>query len=277
MIQLQEKVYSKNELADILGINAKDKNFKRNLVNTLTKWGYGFEFPPYSKTITITYVPEGENKLTEILVREYGIDIQVNAVEFACFLHAFTYIDGFVSMPWGEREEKLKEVYGIEVCDKTLRNWGNKLLAAGTLMKSDYDKTYWKSTKISDETTIREPASREEYIAYYKYKSEQYKTNLVNLISTGAEDFSAVKAEAYKQAHIAAMGKFGGWCYYTCKSLLLSAFDDKSLIEILEIVEEIAPYVASWKEKEDFEMKQKIKAEIERYKALAENSNQFYF
>ena len=58
MKQLEERVYTKAEMAEILGINPKDKNFKRNVENTLTKWGYDYEFPPYSKTITITYIPD---------------------------------------------------------------------------------------------------------------------------------------------------------------------------------------------------------------------------
>ena len=247
MIQLQEKVYTKAEIAGVLGLNIKDSHFKRNVENTLTKWGYQYEYPPYSKTITITYVPEGEDKLAEILIREYSLDVQIDSAAFACFIHAFNNVDSFYSMPWGERANMLQKVYGVEVCEKTLRNWANKLLSAGTLAKSDFTKTYWKSAKISQKETLREQTTKEEYIKYYKYKSEQYKANIANLITTGNEDFYKVKAEAYKLAHYAAMNKFGGWCFYSCKALMLSSFDEKSLVEVMEIVEDIAPSFAEYK------------------------------
>lgn len=274
MIQLEQKIYTKAEIAEILGINIKDSHFKRNVENTLTKWGYEYEYPSYSKTITIKYVPCAEDKLSEILIREYGLDIQINPTEFACFIHAFNNIDGFVSMPWGERVEQLKEKYGIEICDKTLRNWTNKLIAAGAIIKSDYNKTYWKSTKITDTYTIRERATREEFSDYYKYKNEVYKNNIAELIITGNEDLQKVKAEAYKQAHIAAMNKFNGWCYYSCKSFELSAFDENSLAEVFEIVEDIAPWVVEYKNNELAAAKEKVNYEIAN---LIVSEKDFYF
>lgn len=261
MIQLEQKVYTKSEIAEFLGINL-DKNFKRNVENTLSKWGYEYEFPPYSKTISITYVPTGEYKLAEILMREYEIDIQVNPIEFACFIHAFNYIEGFFSMPWGQRAKVLKDTYTIEVCDRTLRNWTNKLIATGTITKSDNEKTYWKSAKISDETTLREPAAREEYMAFYKYKNEEYKKNISELIITGKEDLKEVKSKAYQLAHLAAMDKFGGWCFYSCKSFFLSSFDDKNLTEIFELVEEIAPELADYTSELWAQAREQVKQEI---------------
>lgn len=273
MKQLQERVYTKAEIADFLSINVKDKNFKRNVENTLKKWGYDFEYPPYSKTITITYVPEGENKLAEILIREYNLDVQIDTESFACFLHAFNYIEGFYSMPWGERQTLIKDVYGIDVNEKTLRNWANKLMAAGALVKTNIDKTYWKSTRISESEMYREETTKEEFVAFYKYRNEEYKKNIVALITTGNEDLQEVKKKAYGEAHKAAMRKFDNWCFYSCKSFLLSSFDDKCLTEIFEIVEEIAPCIAEWKAQEDYEKAQAVKAEIDRIIS----SGEFYF
>ena len=280
MVQLEEKTYTKAELGQILGFNAKDKNFKRNVENTLKKWRYEYEFPPYSKTITITYVPEGEDKLAELLVREYGLDVQTEAADFACFIHAFNYIEGFHSMPWAERTRVISETYGVNVCDKTLRNWANKLLADGVIMKNDYQKTYWKSAKISSIETIREPAEKSEFVAFYKYRSEEYRKNINKLIMEESVELDKVRAEAYRLAHFAAMSKFGGWCYYSCKSFELSAFDDKSLQEIFEIVEEIAPCFIDYKEQEDRELElvqQEKERQVQQEINQKINNNEFVF
>lgn len=280
MEQLQEKVYTKTELAEVLGINPKDKNFKRNVENMLTKWGYEYQFPPYSKTITITYVPEGQNKLEELLIREYGIDVQVNGFEFACFLHAFNYIDSFASMPWGERQKTLKDIYGVDVCDKTLRNWANKLFRSGTLMKSE-EKTYWKSAKINETETMREPVEKKEFMDFYKYRREQQAALIAEKCMAGRTDSENIIKESWSEAHFAAMAKFGGWCYFSCKTLLLSAFDDKSLAEVFELVDDIAPCAIEFKQKEDAELEEiyalaraKVAADIADCNICSE---EFYF
>lgn len=268
MEQLKEQVYTKAEMAEVLGLNPKDKNFKRNVENTLKKWGYEFEFPPYSKTITITYVPVGEDKLAELLIREYGIDVQVDAAEFACFLHAFNTVDGFISMPWGERQSAMKEVYGVDVCDKTLRNWANKLFSSGTLMKCS-EKTYWKSAKISETETMREPVEKGEFIEFYKYRREQQAKLIADKYMNGRNDGENIIKESWSEAHFATMRKFGGWCYFSCKTILLSAFDDKDLSEVFELVDDIAPCFVEYKQKEDAELAEarkqaqaKVNAEI---------------
>ena len=266
MIQLQKKVYTKAEMAEILGINLKDKNYKRNVENTLNKWGYGYEFPPYSKTITIISIPEGESKLAELLIRDYGIDIQINAVEFACFLHAFNNIDNFISMPWGERSKAMRDFYGVEVCDKTLRNWANKLFTAGTLMKCS-EKTYWKSAKISESETMREPVEKSEFVDFYKFRREQQSAEMAKMFMEGRTDYDNIKKESWTAAHFAAMNKFGGWCYFSCKTILLSAFDDKDLAEIFELVEDIAPCLIEIKQKEDAELAELRRQAQERVQA----------
>lgn len=277
MEQLQKKVYTKAELAEVLGINPKDSHFKRNVENTLKKWGYEYEFPPYSKTITITYVPEGENKLAELLIRDYGIDVQVDAAEFACFLHAFNAIDGFASMPWGERQGAMKDVYGVDVCDKTLRNWANKLFSSGTLMKSN-EKTYWKSIKVSATETLREPVEKSEFIEFYKYRREQQCIKIAEKIMGGRTDDDKVRQESWTEAHFSAMKKFGGWCYFSCKTILLSAFDDKDLTEIFELVDDIASCFVEFKRQEDAKLEEiraqaraKVQADIANNNVCAED------
>lgn len=270
MIQLERKIYPKAEMAELLGLDPKNKNFKRAVETTLTSWGYGYQFPPYSKTITITDIPEGEAKLAEILIREYGIDVRTNPIEFACFLHAFNYIEGFDSMPWGERAKTMADSYGVDVCDKTLRNWANKLFTSGTLMKCG-EKSYWKSAKISDTETLREPIDKYEFLEFYKYRREAQSKAMAAMLMEGRTDYEEIRKESWTQAHFAAMNEYKGWCYFSCKTILLSAFDDKDLAEVFEIVAEIAPILIEGKMKEDAVLaeirKQKeieVQAEIDR-------------
>lgn len=74
MQQLEIRKYNRQEIADLLELDSKNQNFKRNLENKLNKWGYKYI---YSKNIIeITYQPTtAKEKLTEIMIRKYKLDI----------------------------------------------------------------------------------------------------------------------------------------------------------------------------------------------------------
>ena len=79
------------------------------------------------------------------MLKDYHLDIRVDIKSFICFLKAFEEIEGFEAMPWAEREDCIKFLYGITVSERTLRKWCNKLLEIGTLAKSDIAKAYWRT------------------------------------------------------------------------------------------------------------------------------------
>lgn len=83
------------------------------------------------------------------MVRCLNIDVQVDVRAFACFIAAFFDIEGFDSMPWGERERLLSEYYGVNVCERTLRNWSCKLIKYNIMTKQS-EKTKWKTYFIGD-------------------------------------------------------------------------------------------------------------------------------
>ncbi len=57
MQQLEKRFYSRQEIADTLGVNIKDSgHFKRNVESKLQKWGYSYNYT--STGITITRQPE---------------------------------------------------------------------------------------------------------------------------------------------------------------------------------------------------------------------------
>ena len=76
-----------------------------------------------------------EERLREILIRKLNLDVQVDAYAFACFICAFTDIGSFDSMPWEERAELMKYKYGVDVSDRTLRNWCSKLISSNIIQK----------------------------------------------------------------------------------------------------------------------------------------------
>ena len=69
MKQLEKRFYNLDELSEITGAKRHSKNLKRDVENTLTKWGYGYDWINH-RGATILYIPTTpEERLQEILVR----------------------------------------------------------------------------------------------------------------------------------------------------------------------------------------------------------------
>jgi hypothetical protein len=235
MQQLETKFYSRAEIAEELKLNINDnKHFKRNLDNKLVKWGYSYEYD--RKGVLITRAPENaDEKLAEILIREYDLDVQIDTYSFACFITAFEDVEKFDSMPWGERENILKEFYDVDVTDRTLKNWASKLFKTGTLSKSN-EKTYW-STSINcfgqktRQWIIEDSEEYEEMSKYFERRKELVK----QFMSEGKN-----RSEAWTEANKTLWCEYG-CCYYGCKTVMPGAFDQtRHLHEIYEYVREIA-------------------------------------
>lgn len=243
MQQLETKFYSRAEIAEELELNINDsKHFKRNLENKLVKWGYSFEYS--RKGVLITRAPETANeKLAEILIREYDLDIQIDTYAFACFITAFEEIEIFESMPWGEREKAMKYAYGVTVTDRTLRNWANKLFKTGTLAKSN-ETTCWRTRFIGGEP-FREWVNgieemEQEMSDAFAFRKKAANDYISNAVASGRKDYKEIRAEAWKVANSLVWKEYG-CCYYTCKTIKPGAFDKtKHLQEIYELVREIA-------------------------------------
>ena len=138
--------------------------------NTLEKWCYRDKWKDRQGT-TITHIPATpEERLQEILVRQFHVDIQVDMYAFSCFVTAFTDIDGFDSMPWEEREKVFQEYLGRKVDKRTLSKW-SKTLIEQEIMGKDCVGSYWK-TEIIDKRKIRSPATEKEYEEYETRRRE---------------------------------------------------------------------------------------------------------
>ena len=115
MQQLELREYTRAEIAEVLSVNLKDSNhFAERVKDKLDKWGYGYDYS--RRAVTIISKPEtSAARLKEIVIRSFGMDIQVDAVQFACFLAAFTDIEGFETMPWEERAIVYYKRYGVTI------------------------------------------------------------------------------------------------------------------------------------------------------------------
>ena len=221
MEQLKLKTYTRQEIAEILKLDAKNKNFARDAKNILTNWGYSFNYS--RKVVEITRQPQSaKEKLNEIMIRKYDMDIQTDVYSFSIFLYCLLLDDAFNSMPWDAREEWIRDEFDISVDSRTLRNWCSKFIKHGTIEINKSDKTFWMTTINSEGEREREIVEQDNpcRLAYWK--------DFWNLKKAGVENI-------YKELWC----KYG-CCFYSCGTLELSAFDDVSLLqEIIELVNEI--------------------------------------
>ena len=228
--QLELRPYSRQEIADVLGVDINDsKHFKRNVINTLTKWGYDFE---YSKNwINIKRKPtSAPEKLSEIMIRLYDLDVQLDTYAFSCFFYLLVLSPEFASMPWAERSEMIMREFGIEVSERTLRTWGNKLINAGTFVKDNEKRSRWVTGYYMGEK-YRLLASSDSHIEEQVNRYTQEMSELLRKDKTWSEIFSTL----WNKYH---------FCVYYAKGLTLSAWDNNADYDtinyILGLVNEIA-------------------------------------
>ena len=231
-MQLELRSYPRAEIAEVLSVNPKDsKHFAERVRDRLTKWGYGFRYS--TPEVIITSKPEtAEERLTEILAREYGLDVQINPVQFACFVTAFTEIEGFDRMPWGKRASAFYERFGFSVDERTLRNWCSRLIQWGIIARG-VNATTWKTEIIKGKKrrVIVEESDKEEMRAYFQRRSE--------ILQEEARS-GLPKGEVWSNTYKRLWAEFS-CCYYYCKCFDLSAFSESSdLCEIYELVHELA-------------------------------------
>lgn len=237
MQHLECRFYSRQEIAEITSVNLKDsKHFAERVKTTLDKWGYEYN---YSRSgVEITGKPElpGE-KLSEILIRELNIDVQVDPFAFAYFICAFSDIPHFSSMPWEERSSAMRYKYEVEVSDRTLRNWCSKLIENGIIQKSG-EKCFWK-TEIMYGMKTRSLVSEDDaqMANYFQKKSEYLKEGREIAAAAGQRGKEASKT-AWAYTYSMLWEKFH-CCYYSCSGLVFNAIGKDYLWEIYELAQQM--------------------------------------
>lgn len=160
------------------------------------------------------------------MIREFKLDIRIDTIAFAYFIHAFGEIDSFSAMPWGERAEMLKGCYGINFCERTLKSWAAKLVERNILSKQG-ERCCWRTLENkSRELVTGDEEAEAEARAYFLERME-----LIKEYGNNKEGW----ARAFKEL----WNKYG-CCYYYCKGFDLVAYDNLPLDlfqEIYELVE----------------------------------------
>ena len=199
-------------------------------MNTLTKWGYQFDWPA-RRDITITKKPEtAQERLGELMMRQFGMDVQVDVTVFARFLYLLLTYTGFDSMPWFVREAFFQMEYGIHIAESTLRKWASHLIEHEVLLKGDRaDGECWK-TSHKDGTRVREHIDPES-AGYLQYKARR--TELLDQYKK--EDLSS--SEVWKQTYRSLWGEFN-CCYYFCPRFAINALGH-DIDEVIDWMEKI--------------------------------------
>lgn len=243
MDQLEKRFYNLDELAELTGVNRRANNFKRDVENILDNWGYGHDWIN-RRGATIKHIPETpEEKLQEILIRQFHVDIQTDMYGFSCFVTAFSEIEGFNSMPWGVRETAITSYFGIYVDERKQRKWCKKLFDQELISKSSYG-SYWK-TEIKDNVKIRTPLKTEkdyqDYDNYYKRRSQLLDECTKNYLHYNPSlTIIQARNEAWKDVYTFLWAEFH-CCYYSCKDIQFKAWVVQGDIEeIIELTNEIA-------------------------------------
>lgn len=173
-----------------------------------------------------------------------GIDIQRDTYAFSCFITAFNDIDGFDAMPWEQRAIVLSEEYGVEVCERTLRNWCCKLFRDSIASKSSGEKVFWKTECFDGEKYRKAIADDDDIDAMHQYferRTQIFQAEYIALIESPT-DKKADKKKAWEATYKRLWSEFG-CCYYSCKAILLSAFSEavgsETLQEIYELTREL--------------------------------------
>lgn len=216
---LEKRFYPREELAAIAELNTQGHNFSAQMKDTLTRWGYEYEFQP-RRGFTITKVPTTpEERLIEILRRDIGIDTQVDPLQFSCFMSACVIVPDFLDMPWRTREIRMQEYFGLVVTDRTMMNWRNKLETSGYIYISTAERTLWH-TIIRDGKKVQEKADPE---------SEEYKTYsaLRSGILSGYEAMGIPSRSVWGDMVHQLYNEYG--VYYYCKKIEFNGFKLKEL------------------------------------------------
>lgn len=234
IVYLERRTYPKKEIAEILGINPQSGHFKRDVTRKMQNLGFkeGDDFVYKRGDVTVLYVPQTYEEKITYLVRLLGVDIQVDPKAFTTFLYRLA-LDGYNDcnkMPWAERESWLRDNCDIQVSERTLRSWTNKLMDLGIITKDNNDYEWWSSSKFDGET-IREPVQPEEMDKVREYWKDFWK------IKAEADKlYPDDKQEAQKYLSRSMWGKYG-CCYYKCKSFMFCAWENNPIMrEIRDLI-----------------------------------------
>ena len=219
---LETRFYSLSEIRKITG-----KRIKRDVTHLLDLWGYKYQWTD-RQGVTITQCPEALSRFAELMRRHLHINSQIKPYPFGCFLLLLLEDEAFSSMPWEERAWQLADLYGIEVSDRTLRNWASYLFRGEFLMKDKETRTVWYTEPYGSLKIQVQVKNPDEDTTYQNYLQER--KDRVEFLRKSGMPFS----KAYKETVCYLWEKYHR-IYYYCYTLVSNAIQVDYLIEILRV------------------------------------------
>ena len=235
MKQLEIRPYSRQEMAQIIHKKADSPNFVRDVRSILDSWGYTCELPRGGAVI-ITRKPEtAKEQLAEIMIRLFNLDVQIDVYGFACFLHLMLTKPEAQRMPWGVRHSMIKEMYGQDVSEITLRRWTKHLLDADILSKSQCPQSAeWWMTYNDSATGKHQEAVDDSDLP----KVHQYWQRHGEVLSEMRNVYNGNESLAWSETKKAMWAEFG-CCYYRCKCLQINGIGHEEIATIVALLDEI--------------------------------------
>lgn len=224
---LENRFYDLDEIAEATKTNRSSDHLKRDVTRKLDAWGYQYEWHTRRGITINAHNLTPEIRLKELLVNRLKMNSQVNPVEFAYFILAFSAIPGFATMPWETRYQVLHENGMVNKEIATLRNWASKLIATDNAMKGGRDAlwhTYMDKGKKIQERVELDDARYKEYCAR--------RTEMLEALRQTDLPPSKHWGEMVKSLY----GEYG--VYYYCPALCLNALGD-DVDEMYELVTQI--------------------------------------
>lgn len=148
MIVLEQRFYSLAEIKKLM-----NTNLKKTVTNNLTKWGYHYEWIA-RKGVNIIKIPDmtnPEEQLKSLLMRKLDLDIRTDFKAFSAFFFKTVDDELFLASPWGVKAKVLKDEFGIEVFDRTLRSYNSKLVEKGFMFKNTEKGKDWCTFYLNGE------------------------------------------------------------------------------------------------------------------------------
>lgn len=120
--KLEKRFYPRMEIAEIMELSTRDKNFADKVKTRLKNWGYKYIYIK-RRGVEITGIPStAEEKVQELLIRKLNLDSQTNLKAFAIMMYLLASDYEFATSPWLTRENIIWKEYGIEISESAMRN-----------------------------------------------------------------------------------------------------------------------------------------------------------
>ena len=85
--KLEKRFYPRMEIAEIMELSTRDKNFADKVKTRLKNWGYKYIYIK-RRGVEITGIPStAEEKVQELLIRKLNLDSQTNLKAFAIMMY----------------------------------------------------------------------------------------------------------------------------------------------------------------------------------------------